>query len=571
MPEARPQRLTKTDANTLRKKAGDLRHSIVESALSDPDVADTTTVQQFRTAHEEQRRAIETGRQRAEQLGKAKAELEPVESDLKQKQQALTKAQSSLSEFRRPLGHAAFQARLEGAVTDQPVFADRLAVHERIEELRKEYENLAPAPSAGTVEKTRAKAQQLAVAGKIKLEETKIGKLDSQIGQQLIEESQEGSVRCEQTDQVISQIAERRAEIAQLTAQENQSRESLTRKAGQLSEALNLPQIEGSRALDKELGQCNAAATQAEMTQSQLENALPAKLSADASVPANSKVGTSLAELRQVEEQLEHAPKSPIAGLVSWFSELGTAGNSQGFVAFPGVEWTTGRGHACLYWIGAKYRGWPRTVPSLYHALADAGAYGKFNHPCNPDSPDTTVFNHFEYSVVGDQVIHLLEVRKDYEETSYIYALRTGWHVAPDGSTDTHAPNWGNRAGRLSWTGILARELTLDGIYEAVTSRHCFATRDRTCELRFYTEVGDKAAIMGDIIPGVGREIEFKVDVADNEPMGRIIFYENGTPTDSSYQTSASFRRVVDKPSFYFVKVYQKDGDRMWSAPIWVE
>ena len=245
--------------------------------------------------------------------------------------------------------------------------------------------------------------------------------------------------------------------------------------------------------------------------------------------------------------------------------------NSQDFVAFPGVEWTTGRGHACLYWIGAKYRGWPRTVPSLYHALADAGAYGKFNHPCNPDSPDTTVFNHFEYFVVGDQVIHLLEVRKDYEETSYIYALRKGWHVAPDGSTDTHAANWGNRAGRLSWTGILARELTLDGIYEAVTSRHCFATRDRTCELRFYTEVGDKAAIMGDIIPGVGREIEFKVDVADNEPMGRIIFYENGTPTDSSYQTSASFRRVVDKPSFYFVKVYQKDGDRMWSAPIWVE
>jgi len=342
------KKLTKAEADALRKKEADLRQSIVQAALSDPDVADITAVQQFQASHVEQRREIETARQRAEQLGKAKAELEPLESDLKHKQQSLTKAQSSLSEFRRPLGQATFQARLEGAVTDQPVLAERLAVHERIEELRKEYDNSAPAANAGTVEKAKAKAQQLAVAGKIKLEETKIGKLESQIGQQLIEASQEGFVRCEQTGQILSQLAERRAEIAQLAEQERQARESLTTKAGQLSEMLRLSNIESSRALDEELKRCNAVITQAETAQRSLENELPAMLTVEPSIPATSKIGASIAELRKVEEQLQHAPKSPIAGMVSWFSELSTAGK----VGVVAAAWLIGFPILCCGGIG---------------------------------------------------------------------------------------------------------------------------------------------------------------------------------------------------------------------------
>jgi len=342
MAEAKPAKLTRAEADALRKKAADLRHSIVESALSDSEVANVAAVQQFRSAHDEQRRVIETGCQRAEKLNKAIVELEPLESDLKQKQQSLSKVLASLSEFHRPLGQAAFQARLEGAVTDQPAFAERLAVHERIEDLRKEYENLTPAPNAGTVEKAKAKAQQLAVAGKIKLEETKIGKLESKIGQQLIEESQEGSVRCEQTEQVISQIAERRAEIAQLTEQEYQSRETLATEAEQLSQFLSLSQIEGSRALADELNRCSAAVTQAEKDQRQLEDELLAKLSADESIPADSKMGARVAELRHVEDQLQHAPTSPIAGMVSWFSELSMA--SKALVI-------GGAGMACLLFL----------------------------------------------------------------------------------------------------------------------------------------------------------------------------------------------------------------------------
>lgn len=258
-----------------------------------------------------------------------------------------------------------------------------------------------------------------------------------------------------------------------------------------------------------------------------------------------------------------------------WWDTVQTAwkANTKDFVAFPGVEWTTKGGHACLYRVGRTYKGWPRTVPALYRTLADVGAYGKFNHPSFPGhKPALTIFNNFEYSSVGDSVMQLMEIRKDCEELAYIYALRKGWHIAPDGSTDTHEADWGNRKSRLTWTGVLAKELTLDGIIDAITSRHCFATQDRDCKLWFYTEVdGPKTAIMGDIVRGVGKEFDFQVKVEDYESVDRIVFYKNGEPTDTVRQSTAIFREKVEKPSFFFVKVYQSDGNRLWSAPIWVE
>ncbi len=368
MAETKTTKLTRAEADALRIKAADLRRSIVEAALSDSEFANIAAVQQFRASHTEQRRETDTGRQRAEQLGKARTELEPLESDRKQKQQALSKTQASLREFHRSLGQAAFQGRLEGNVTDQPVFAERLAVHERIEELRKEYDSLAPASNAGTVTKAKAKAQQLAVAGRIKLEETKIGKLDSQIGQRLIEESQEGSVRCEQTKQVLSQVAERQGEIAQLAEQESLSREALATKVGQLMQALNLPKIESSLALDDELKRCNAAVAQAEKTLRELGDELPAKLLADASIPADSKMGGRLAELRQIEEQVQHAPKSPVGLVVDWFTELNTT--SKALVA-------GGAATVCLFLLGSIVVQADRQAYEEANALWSAGEKSK--------------------------------------------------------------------------------------------------------------------------------------------------------------------------------------------------
>jgi hypothetical protein len=113
----------------------------------------------------------------------------------------------------------------------------------------------------------------------------------------------------------------------------------------------------------------------------------------------------------------------------------------------------------------------------MYKATADAGVVCKFNHPGTGEK----VFDGMAYSEIGDRAVQLMEVRREEEEQAYIRALKQGWHIAPDGSDDTHSPNWGIQ---FAWSGILAPGLSKRNILDALKSRHCYSTLDRNCTLR---------------------------------------------------------------------------------------
>ena len=108
------------------------------------------------------------------------------------------------------------------------------------------------------------------------------------------------------------------------------------------------------------------------------------------------------------------------------------------FVAIPSLEWTKKWGHLCIF--DPKTRVWPAHPQEFYKAAADAGVVLKFNHP----GDGTVSHSGLEYSEVGDKAVQLMEVRGEKEEQAFIRALNNGWHLAPDGSDDTHSPNWGN-------------------------------------------------------------------------------------------------------------------------------
>lgn len=325
MAQANIDRLSRAEADALRKKDAGLRRSIVETVLTSTDVPDAEVIRKFRSDHAQRRKAVENGKRRVEQLAQAQADLKPLEDDLRAKHGAVSKAQASLQELHRPLGQAAFQGLLSGQFKDQGVFHERLALQERIDALRKEHAGLAPNAGAGAIEKAKATAQQLAVGGKIKLEEMKIGKLDSQIGQQLIEQDQEGSVRCSQTDQILGQIAERRRQIAALVEQEAIARNKLSAKATEVARTLNLSQVGSTESLNEELKRCRGSLAEAEQAQAKAERELPAMLLADSSIQPESTLGRRLSELRQTEERLEHVPASAVRGAVDRFRRPGIA------------------------------------------------------------------------------------------------------------------------------------------------------------------------------------------------------------------------------------------------------
>jgi hypothetical protein len=235
------------------------------------------------------------------------------------------------------------------------------------------------------------------------------------------------------------------------------------------------------------------------------------------------------------------------------------------FVSFPGLEWTKKIGHINIY--DPKIRRWPFDLAGFYKAAAEAGVTCKFNHPGTGEK----VYNGLVYSEIGDKAVQLMEVRRPEEESAYIRALKLGWHIAPDGSDDTHGPNWGSR---FAWSGILIPGLSKRNVLDALKNRRCYSTLDRNCTLRF--QVND--ATMGQIIPETARNV--KVIVAVNDPdagdlITMIELFEDGIVVQTDEPKSNSRRwRTMFKPKpgghYYFVKITQKDENMLWSAPVWV-
>ena len=234
------------------------------------------------------------------------------------------------------------------------------------------------------------------------------------------------------------------------------------------------------------------------------------------------------------------------------------------FVAFPGLEWTKKWGHINIY--DPKTRIWPTEPGEFYKAAADAGVVTKFNHP----GDGTVSHSGLEYSAIGDKTVQLMEVRGLPEEKAFLRALNFGWHIAPEGSSDTHSANWGNVR---SWTGILAPGLSKRNILDALANRRVYSTLDRNCVLTFRVN----GMPMGEIVkePAKDVKIEVAVEDTDDDPTTKIELFENGIVVQTHEPSAAKPKwETVCSPKpgsyYYFVKVTQADGNLLWSAPVWL-
>jgi len=188
----------------------------------------------------------------------------------------------------------------------------------------------------------------------------------------------------------------------------------------------------------------------------------------------------------------------------------------------------------------------------------------KFNHP----GDGSEVFDGLAYSKVGDKAVQLMEVRGEKEEQAYIRALNNGWHLAPDGSDDTHSPNWGKN---WRWTGILAPGLSKRCIWDALKRRHVYSTRDRNCRLSFRVN----GAEMGDIVEEPVETVEVEVVVEDGDAedtIDKIELFEDGAVVETKERWASECKwQTTRSPEpgqhYYFVKVEQNDGNMLWSAP----
>lgn len=224
---------------------------------------------------------------------------------------------------------------------------------------------------------------------------------------------------------------------------------------------------------------------------------------------------------------------------------------------------------------------------AMYALMKQQGWVGQFNHPASSGQ-----FNiggtDLAYDANGDQVMALAEVlnssafstnttETETSRSTYTAAfdilLERGYHVAPTTDQDNHCANWGlsyrNRTGVLLPNGAT---LNMANFLEAVRARRVFAAEDKNGQI-ILTGNGQ---IMGQTINNSGAlTLVANYASTSGQTAARVQFFEgvpgrNGTVTQLFEGSGTVTVTPATGAHFYYALITQANGDRLWSAPIWV-
>lgn len=246
------------------------------------------------------------------------------------------------------------------------------------------------------------------------------------------------------------------------------------------------------------------------------------------------------------------------------------------FIAVRGVEWSHDTaGHLNIYNSGTLlHRQHPLfgTLSDLYTWLAaNPNVVAQFNHP-DPGYGGT--FFDFALHPAAAQQVYAQEIGNNAQEyTTYepqfVQSNLAGWRTAPTINGDTHTALWGrDLPGR---TGIIAPELTEAALLDALRARRVFATEDSNLALAL--RAGEQW--MGSTLAATGPlTLTVHVSDFDGEAVTLQLFDGNLPLETVSFSEPAAVWPVqVDAlpGHFYWIKAVQPDGDRAYSAPLWIE
>ncbi|WP_158602270.1 DUF4350 domain-containing protein [Cohnella endophytica] len=267
------------------------------------------------------------------------------------------------------------------------------------------------------------------------------------------------------------------------------------------------------------------------------------------------------------------------------------------FVVFPAFEMTsTTWGHSNVFgttnFIDRVQNGGQYQKLQNYYAwvLTYDDVVAQFNHP----AMSANAFDNFiPYDKNVDRLFTMLEVGNGSGNYSYanaqdkfFNALDLGWHVSPTYGEDNHDATWGQTKQR---TVIVAKDLTQESLLDAMKKMHVYFTEDPNAKL----DVTASGWYMGSTVDT--KDLQFNITGSDpvleqksnpkysflkttsNDNIAKVELVTNGgrvidTYTPTSDSTSFNWKpnvNVAGGQQWFVVRVTQKDGDRVYSSPIW--
>lgn len=251
------------------------------------------------------------------------------------------------------------------------------------------------------------------------------------------------------------------------------------------------------------------------------------------------------------------------------------------FLALYGAEttWYNQFGHMNTYnmdfFINA-YETKFNDIPTYYELVKRyPDSIQQWNHPWSCGNRHLDGFSPYDPEL--DEVMHMLEINTiESKELGglyyYVKALDLGWHVAPVGSQDNHRGQWGTE--NTLRTGVLVDKLTEEHFFDAVRHQRVYFTSALFLQVWFRLN----GAIMGSRIPATDKLV-FDIQASYRRETGQRIVRaeivgEQGKVLHGVECTEPELKlRVELSPGerYYFVKVYQEDGEFAATAPVWVE
>lgn len=220
----------------------------------------------------------------------------------------------------------------------------------------------------------------------------------------------------------------------------------------------------------------------------------------------------------------------------------------------------------------------------LYAAMKAHNYLGQFNHPAGSqfrvnDEP-------LAYTPEGDEVMVLCEVANASAFSSSLteadnalsefgshcdQLLLKGYHLAPASNQDNHCSNWGssakNRTGVLIPAGAPLNPATF---LEALQARRVFATADKGSHIILHA--GEH--LMGERFKHQGPlELEVEHSSSSGTAIKRLDIVRGrvgGTIEVIGHQALMTVTPEAGT-TFYYARIVQEDGAKLWSAPVWVE
>ncbi|WP_257535713.1 CehA/McbA family metallohydrolase [Mesobacillus foraminis] len=261
--------------------------------------------------------------------------------------------------------------------------------------------------------------------------------------------------------------------------------------------------------------------------------------------------------------------------------------NSRDFVTVPGVEvtWYDQAGHLNLYnteWFPRTY-GKGATgqfgmgdakydLPTFYARLAeDPNAIVQFNHPDAGGKGDFFGFKHFNPKI--DDNVALFEYKAASYFPTYIKALDKGWHLSPSYAGDEHQGKWG--ASNPALTSLWTNDFTRKDVLDAWKKRRTYASFDENFQLAF----SGNGKMMGSSLPTTTKELALSIQLTDpdqDDSIEKVTIYKNNGQIVKEYTGLNSNKLVkqervpVSNGDFVLVRIFQRDGDEIISAPIWI-